>query len=819
MSARTAVVRPITPDLTTAPARGLLQRAGCGCGAKDDDDVLRRTAVQPAPTRSGVPAVVHEVLGSPGSPLSASNRAFFESRFDHDFGAVRLHSDARAAESARAVGARAYTVGTDVVLGDGTRQDGGQGNMVLAHELAHVVQQRGGTAAHGRLTVGATDSPAEREADAAASHSQTDTAAIRILAQPGAATLMRQLITPLGQGGGFRGLMERDRRSSASRSNARQRASVPAAIHGGLERISELDDADLATANTDQRLGMLEALVRTWWTGGAEERTIIRILRTVPIVHAQETLRALSERTIEGKRFLEELDRVVNFGNNLELHDALSELRLKAQGSEKGSTALTSAPVLPWHDVMGLFEDDATFSVSRAPSDKVRVKYPVRVQSSTDFAGEVRKLPFDIFISGFDYEPDQVLVIHDYDRGRFVPVVAEELAGYQAAGIRGFVGHVATVASFAVPTGAARTVFGKAAVVALERVLPATFVLVDENRLNIVKWWPNWGPQMLYFADLAKVGFSIYGVLRFGVSGWNMFKSWKQVRLARRALDSGDAGNDAESVAVALEKHADRIFDEVDRLNAGQTPFEALPEEGGLHPQVPTPAATARPPGISAGPGASGGRRTPPAPAAAVQGATHDFPFARGSELPKAQRANTVYRIMSNEEAAATFRTGKVQAARGVGGAVAPKSFAHKFFSLDSGYVALFKSAQLGQVEAMLQRAAAAERAGNGALAAQLRTQAADMVATWHAAPGQTVIVEIELKPGALEEILRRSVTEPRLDAYRGRDVFIYKVERGVSNIAVPSWQIDRFNSYVKAVQLYGWRAPFGPGQTPKGVN
>ena len=144
----------------------------------------------------------------------------------------------------------------------------------------------------------------------------------------------------------------------------------------------------------------------------------------------------------------------------------------------------------------------------------------------------------------------------------------------------------------------------------------------------------------------------------------------------------------------------------------------------------------------------------------------------------------------------------------------------HKFFSLRSKYPALFKPEQLKPAVRLGQQAAAAERAGNTALAAQLRAQAADVIAQWHAAPGQAVLIEIELEPGALEEILRRSIPEQRFrsDVYRDSDVFIFKSEKGSPNIAVPSWQLARFNAYVKAVQLYGWRAPFGPGQIPKGV-
>jgi Domain of unknown function (DUF4157)/Putative peptidoglycan binding domain len=78
----------------------------------------------------------------PGVPLSASDRAFFEPRFGFDFGRVRVHSGAEAAASAAAVGALAYTLGDDVVIGAAGRPGGtAEDRRFLGHELAHVVQQ------------------------------------------------------------------------------------------------------------------------------------------------------------------------------------------------------------------------------------------------------------------------------------------------------------------------------------------------------------------------------------------------------------------------------------------------------------------------------------------------------------------------------------------------------------------------------------------------------------------------------------------------------------------------------------------------------
>jgi hypothetical protein len=114
--------------------------------------------------------IVHEVLRSPGQPLDPATRAFMEPRFHHDFGQVRVHTDARAAKSARAVNALAYTVGRDVVFGSGRYSLATQaGNRLLAHELAHVVQQGARPRTiRGRLGMSQPHQFHEHEADAAA---------------------------------------------------------------------------------------------------------------------------------------------------------------------------------------------------------------------------------------------------------------------------------------------------------------------------------------------------------------------------------------------------------------------------------------------------------------------------------------------------------------------------------------------------------------------------------------------------------------------------------------------------------------------------
>ncbi len=89
-----------------------------------------------------------------------------EPRFGHDFGHVRVHAGPRAAQSAQAVGASAYTVGRDIVFALGQfAPHSATGQRLLAHELAHTIQQSGGISASDELRVGPRDDPFEREAE------------------------------------------------------------------------------------------------------------------------------------------------------------------------------------------------------------------------------------------------------------------------------------------------------------------------------------------------------------------------------------------------------------------------------------------------------------------------------------------------------------------------------------------------------------------------------------------------------------------------------------------------------------------------------
>lgn len=105
-------------------------------------------AVQRASTASGggeaAPAIVGDALRGQAERLDAGSQRFFEQRFGHDFSRVAIHRDSLAADSAQAVRAKAYTVGEHLVFNRGRYQpDSAAGRELIAHELTHVLQQRG----------------------------------------------------------------------------------------------------------------------------------------------------------------------------------------------------------------------------------------------------------------------------------------------------------------------------------------------------------------------------------------------------------------------------------------------------------------------------------------------------------------------------------------------------------------------------------------------------------------------------------------------------------------------------------------------------
>ena len=178
------------PKVQTSSSSGVLLHRKCACGStpafgeecnqcrrKKEAPRLQRLSVG-APYTDEAPPIVHDVLRSAGQPLDASIRSQLEPQFGRDFSRVRVHTDATANASARAVNAAAYTVGNHIAFASGNYAPSSTpGRSLLAHELTHVVQQGGSSMPQGvPLLVGSSNS--EYEVAAERMSRQTETAAL-----------------------------------------------------------------------------------------------------------------------------------------------------------------------------------------------------------------------------------------------------------------------------------------------------------------------------------------------------------------------------------------------------------------------------------------------------------------------------------------------------------------------------------------------------------------------------------------------------------------------------------------------------------------
>ena len=165
----------------------------CPKCAEEAKSKIQRKSESSITSNSSLPDNFVSTLGA-GQPLDKANRDYFEPRFGNDFSKVRIHSGQQAAASASSINALAYTFGNHVAFGAGQYQpESIEGRKLLAHELTHVVQQSGADGVRvGRRNERCGLSPVPN------------------------VKVQRQFITPLGQGGGYGGLMERDRRAAAA---------------------------------------------------------------------------------------------------------------------------------------------------------------------------------------------------------------------------------------------------------------------------------------------------------------------------------------------------------------------------------------------------------------------------------------------------------------------------------------------------------------------------------------------------------------------------------------------------------------------------
>jgi hypothetical protein len=171
-----AVEQMMYSGMVNSLGTGAILQRKCACGGaagtsgkcakcSEEETLLQRHGTGEAES-SEAPLIVHEVLNSSGQTLAPEIRVLMESYLGSDFSRVRIHTDAKSAESARAVNALAYTVGRDIVFAAGQYSPKtNEGQQLLAHELIHVLQQKSTAYTNGSISILDSSSQLETEAD------------------------------------------------------------------------------------------------------------------------------------------------------------------------------------------------------------------------------------------------------------------------------------------------------------------------------------------------------------------------------------------------------------------------------------------------------------------------------------------------------------------------------------------------------------------------------------------------------------------------------------------------------------------------------
>jgi hypothetical protein len=194
-----------------------------------------------------------------GAPLEPTVQREMEAGFAHTFADVRLHTDGEADTLNRSVGARAFTLGSDIFLSRGATDRGAKsGDQLLAHELTHVVQQRGAQQ-RGSLTVGPVGDATEREAEgAAAAVAEGGVIAGRLAGTRRGATIQRDPET------GAKPLPTLE--EMFANYNMAKNSSAGDAANGGLtSTITSVLDAFSAPTSPSSPSAAPKSSVATWW--------------------------------------------------------------------------------------------------------------------------------------------------------------------------------------------------------------------------------------------------------------------------------------------------------------------------------------------------------------------------------------------------------------------------------------------------------------------------------------------------------------------------------------------------------------------------
>jgi hypothetical protein len=496
-----------------------------------------------------------------------------EPRFSRDLGGVRAHIDRTAAAAAAAVGAAAFTVGLHIVFGDGRYQPGtAPGRRLLAHELAHVVQQGHATDVSGPFSLSVRDDPAERQA--------REVAAGTAVAAPvpnGGTVIARSAAEDLI-----------DEHTSIANldETALGRDLLARALAGDVELVDRVLD-ELGSRNRDDvSLAFLEA---------ATESDLISL---VGIAAGRALLDRCYDEVTSGSVGADEkrhADRVI----------AAKATRIPAEEYAKGAQAAKIFPFkLPGLTVF----DDAPINARRRPGGMVWVEQPVRVLGDDDYRAETRTLPASVFTSGIELPENEIVGVKMYDLGGEViyrpATYLVEVANMadtkvlMTAGEAFFVG--ATLGSGALVSGGASV--GARVLLAADR---AAFTLgliasaLRDHRGWIIERFGDRGRVFLEYVDIINSAVALYGggraLVGMGQLVAGFAKALRDWRAATRAAATELSAAERQ-VLQQVDEQAERVLADAQAIRNEQTAASSSTEPAApgkvLGPPAPETAAS-----------------------------------------------------------------------------------------------------------------------------------------------------------------------------------------------------------------------------------
>lgn len=535
-----------------APAR---ITGACDCGGDCPEcrkaqlsrqyESVQTKRVQPGDPGQTAPPVVHEVLRSPGQPLDAPTRAYFEPRFHRDFSGVRVHTDSLAADSARQIDAHGYTAGNDIVFAASrfapTTQEG---ITLLAHELTHVLQQSGMQGAGSERT---GDRLQTASADAARVSIQRDVAEFAPKLSPG--QLLDKYESAMDQNF-FQGLA----------SNLYDQLSYQPSYYAYLRELFDKIDSDYEDNVGAAFVEMLSDSMLDQIAATADGRATLDILYAAMITgdvssfQRKQADRALFART-----------------RQISPEDYVAKAKRFFPGR--------ATPIFPVRFMRITGGDYAPPEARLLANGMVRVKYPVRVKYMETFAAEIRTLP-DVFTgTGFDFYPDVIVGIKQYEQGGqivYLPAVA--LIDFSNQAIQSTSSKIVEVSMFAATFGTsgaavAGTRWARAALWAdrVAQVVEIASVVIQENRGWIIEKFGTAGRYLVKAAEIANTAVAIYGLARLGGGAYQLAKDLRGASRACREHPALQQLDDAEKqVITKIDDETDALARELDEAAAAR---------------------------------------------------------------------------------------------------------------------------------------------------------------------------------------------------------------------------------------------------------